>query len=321
MPQESMEGITKSDKSFAPTFVDPHLLLDMNFIGHCLIKSNISIPKEVINLYISYTLGPQLTHINANFTLGNCLFGSVKLTDLDRYMYMSCNTGFDSRSEFSFEDGSIGKCVITFGAGMSSSVHVDNKKKDIFVLDEGPTQGLDDTKLTAEPKYPFNFTQSGKRFVLNVYYNGSNSFLFVNATKIYQFKAKISEIKDYALCLGNLSKDFTINNMKKTGLKRVVIFFSVYYNPIDSNDILDIHKYLIKPTLYQIMFGLIKKIFIVLLTDLVNGSNQAKRVSLSNQKFLIHPTLINLRLNEYCQVFHYCPFSIELNRLIMWCKL
>ena len=47
--------------------------------------------------------------------------------------------------------------------------------------------------------------------------------------------------------------------MKKTGLKRVVIFFSVYYNPIDSNDILDIHKYLIKPTLYQIMFGLIKK--------------------------------------------------------------
>ena len=59
MPQESMEGITKSDKSFAPTFVDPPLLLDMNFIGHCLIKSNISIPKKVINLYISYTLGPQ----------------------------------------------------------------------------------------------------------------------------------------------------------------------------------------------------------------------------------------------------------------------
>ena len=49
-------------------------------------------------------------------------------------------------------------------------------------------------------------------------YIGSNSFLFVNATKVYQFKAKNSEIKDYALCLGNVSKDFTINNMKKTGL-------------------------------------------------------------------------------------------------------
>ena len=224
MSQESMENITKSDKSFAPTFVDPHLLPDMNFNGHCLIKSNISIPKKVINLYISYTLGPQLRHINANFTLGNCLFGSVKLTDLDKYMYISCDTGFDSRSECTFEDGSIGKYVITFGAGMSSSVHVDNKGKIIFVLDEGPTQDLHHTTLTAEPKYPINFTQSGKRFVLNLYYKGSNSFLFVNATKIYQFKAKISEIKDYALCLGNLSKDFTIN-MKKTGLKGVVIFF------------------------------------------------------------------------------------------------
>ena len=77
------------------------------------------------------------------------------------------------------------------------------------------TRGLDDTTLTAETKYPINFTQSGKRFVLSLHCNGSNSFLFVNATKIYQFKAKDSEIKDYTLCLGNISKHFTINNMKK----------------------------------------------------------------------------------------------------------
>ena len=51
------------------------------------------------------------------------------------------------------------------------------------------------------------------------------SFLFANATKIYQFKAKDSEIKDYALCLGNISKDFTINNIKETGLKGIIIFF------------------------------------------------------------------------------------------------
>ena len=44
-------------------------------------------------------------------------------------------------------------------------------------------------------------------------------FLFVNATKIYQFKAKETEIKYFLLCLGNVSEDFTINNMKKTGLK------------------------------------------------------------------------------------------------------
>ena len=109
---------------------------------------------------------------------------------------------------------------------MSSSVHVDNKGKDILILGEGPTQGLDDTTLTAEAKYPINSTQPGKRLVLSLHYNGSNSFLFVNATKVYQFKPKNSEMKDYALCLGNVSKDFTINNMKKDMIKRSCkIFF------------------------------------------------------------------------------------------------
>ena len=98
---------------------------------------------------------------------------------------------------------------------MSSSVHIDNKGKDILTLGERLTQGLDDTTLTAETKYPIIFTQTIKRFVLSLDYNGSNSFLFVNGTKIYQFKAKDSEIKDYALCLGNVLKDFTISNMKK----------------------------------------------------------------------------------------------------------
>ena len=88
---------------------------------------------------------------------------------------------------------------------MSSSVHVDNTGNNILILGEGPTQGLDDTTLTAEGKYPINFTQSEKRFVLSLHYNRSNSFFFVNATKAYQFKAKNSEIKDYALCLGNAS--------------------------------------------------------------------------------------------------------------------
>ena len=103
-----------------------------------------------------------------------------------------------------------------------------------------------DTTLTADAKYPINFAQPNKRFVLSLYYNGINGFLFVNTTKIYQFQAKNSEIKDYALCLGNISKDFTINNMNKTGLKGVVNFFSVDFNPIDTNDILDIHEYLMK---------------------------------------------------------------------------
>ena len=75
---------------------------------------------------------------------------------------------------------------------MSSSVRVDNKGEDILILGEGPTQRLDDSTLKAEAKYLTNFTQSGKTFVLSLHYNGSNSFLFVNAAKVYQVKAKKS---------------------------------------------------------------------------------------------------------------------------------
>ena len=87
---------------------------------------------------------------------------------------------------------------------MSSSVYIDKKWKDILIFGEEPTQRLDGTTLTAEAKYPINFTQSGKIYVLNLHYNGSNSSLFVNTTKIYQFKAKDFEIKYYELCLGNI---------------------------------------------------------------------------------------------------------------------
>ena len=56
MSEENIENITKSDNKFARTFVDHHILNEINFYGHCLINSNICIPKNVINLYISYTL-------------------------------------------------------------------------------------------------------------------------------------------------------------------------------------------------------------------------------------------------------------------------
>ena len=110
------------------------------------------------------------------------------------------------------------KNVIIFGDDTDSSVHIDNKYKDSLILGCRPTQGLNDTTLPAEAKYAFNFIQPRKRFVLSLHYNGSNSFSFVNATEIYQFKAKDSEVKDYTLCLGNISKDFTIK-YEKTALK------------------------------------------------------------------------------------------------------
>ena len=68
---------------------------------------------------------------------------------------------------------------------MSSSVHIENKGKDILIIGKVPTQGLDDTTLTVEAKYLINFKQSGKRFLLSLHYNRSNGFLFANATIVY----------------------------------------------------------------------------------------------------------------------------------------
>ena len=114
----------------------------------------------------------------------------------------------------------MGKYVIIFRFDMSSYVG-----KDILISGEGLTQELDDTTLTAEAIYPINLTQTNARFLKSLHCNGIHSFLFVNATKIYQFKVKNSEIKDCALCLGNISKDYTNNNMKNTGLKGIGNFF------------------------------------------------------------------------------------------------
>ena len=146
------------------------------------------------------------------------------------------------KETFSFPTGGFGKNVIIFGADMSSSVHVDNKKKDISVLGEGPTQGLDDTTLTAEKKYSINFTEHNKKFCLRLHYNGANSYLFVNGVEIHKFKEKDSEINAIPLCLGNISKDFSADNMKKTQLYGYVYDFSVDYDTIAVGDKLDIHK-------------------------------------------------------------------------------
>ena len=87
----------------------------------------------------------------------------------------------------------------------------------ILVLGKGPTQGLENT-LTAEKMYSINFTEKNKKFCLSLHYNGTNSYLFVNGTEIYTFKAKDSEIVATPLCLENISKNWLIDNMKKLDL-------------------------------------------------------------------------------------------------------
>ena len=79
-----------------------------------------------------------------------------------------------------------------------------------------------------------------------MHYNGANSYLFVTGKEIIKFKAKDSEISTYSLYLGNIWKDWSQDNMKKTGFNGYIYDFSTNYNAIALSDILDIHKYLMK---------------------------------------------------------------------------
>ena len=94
--------------------------------------------------------------------------------------------------------------------------------------------------------YSITFTEKNKKFCLSLHYNGANSYLFVNGTEIYKFKAKDSKIVASPLCLGNISKDWSTDNMKKAGFNGYVYGFSVDYGATEIGDIKDIHEYLMK---------------------------------------------------------------------------
>ena len=98
------------------------------------------------------------------------MFGAVTLTkntDIDKYKYSGYGIGFDRRSSFWFPSGGFGQNVIIVGEDMSSSAHIDNKKKDILVLGKGPTQGLKHN-LTAEKMYSINFTVARKKVLFEL---------------------------------------------------------------------------------------------------------------------------------------------------------
>ena len=95
----------------------------------------------------------------------------AKNVDIDKYKYSGYGIGFDKKGTFPVGKGFGRNCII-FRVDMRSSVHVDNKKKDILILGEGPTQELDSTKLTAEKMYSTNFIEISKKFCLSLHYNG-----------------------------------------------------------------------------------------------------------------------------------------------------
>ena len=168
------------------------------FIGSCL-KQKSFYSSKYINFFIN-ELDTWPRDLNSDFILRDCLFGGVTLAesaDPDIYIYTCYSFRFDLRSTFSLPGSSMGKNDSIFGADMSSSVHIDNKKKYSLIFSKGSTEGLGYSSLTEEAQYSINYSKSNKSICLSLHYNKSNIFVFVNATKIYQFKAKYSEIIKY----------------------------------------------------------------------------------------------------------------------------
>ena len=142
--------------------------------------------------------------------------------------------------------GRFGRNIIIFRVDMSSSAHADNKGKDILILGKGPTQRLGEHSLTAKKMYSVNFTDNGDKNCLSLHYNGKNSYLFINGVEITKFKAKDSNIITNPLCLGNISKYCSVDNIKDAESNGYCYDFSVDYDATSVDDIKDIHKYIMK---------------------------------------------------------------------------
>ena len=107
-------------------------------------------------------------------------------------------------------------------------------------------QGINGATIYADKIPPTNFTEQNKTFVLSLHYYRNFSYLYVNAIEQASFKTKDSKIKQTPLSLGNISTEFNISNMTKTGLYGSVYDFSVDYYAAPDDKIRNIHSYLIR---------------------------------------------------------------------------
>ena len=194
--------------------------------------------NNVVNIYIVYKLD----------TIQNALFGEVKITknsDISKNKYEGYGICFDEGGTFTKGNITNDKNVIIFGADMSFSIHANNRANNIYVLGDFLVQGINGTSIYAEKIYSKSFTEPGKKFVLSLHYNSSNSYLFVNGTQELKFKAKNDQILKEKLRVGNLFSDWTVANSTKAGLYGNFYDFVVDYQGIDGvKQIYVMHRYL-----------------------------------------------------------------------------
>ena len=130
---EAIKPPTTSDNSLIRTINNYYSSkVRVKFTGSCFKQSVTSYThRKIVNIYIVYELGASTPNVNDSI-LKNCLFGSVTLTkntDIDKYGYSGYGIGFDRKSSFLFQGGGFGQNVLIFGADLSSSAHIDNRKK------------------------------------------------------------------------------------------------------------------------------------------------------------------------------------------------
>ena len=253
LSNESIKPPTTTDNSLTPVLNYYGTKTKVSFEMSSLKQDKVTFNHgKIVDIYIVYKI-IRIADINgnrnSNLAVQNALFGAVSLTknaEVNKYKYSGYGIAFDRTSIFSFPGGGNGQNVIIFGADINSSIHVDNRGKDILIFGKGPTQGLGEHLLTAEKTYSIHFSKDNVKFCLSLHYNGANCYLFVNGSEIIKFKAKISQIAASPLCLGNISKDWSTDDMRKSRFTGYVYDFSVGYDAIGVDDIKDIHKYLMK---------------------------------------------------------------------------
>ena len=196
MSDEVIKSPNTPVNSLAPALSYIGNNIRVKFDRSCLKPDRITFTHgKIVNIYIVSEISVSVSSNNYP-PLENCFFDAIKLTknaDIDKSKYFVYGIGFDRRGTSSFPTGQFGCYVIIFRVDQSSSVHVDNNKKYILILGEGPTQGLDGASLTVEKKYSINFTVTRKKFCLSLYYNGTNIYLLM-VPKFINLKQKTLKV-------------------------------------------------------------------------------------------------------------------------------
>ena len=199
-------------------------------------------------IYCVYQIEPISLSRDDTFTVQNALFGAMQITknaDTSKYKYKGYGICFDEGGLFSIENINNRRNVLIFGVYENSVIHSNNKANNIFIMSDGFTQGINDTRLHAEKMYSRNFTQPSTKFVLSLHYNGDNSYLFVNGKQELKFKAKTESLVKEKLCIGNLSDQWSKIGSEKTGLYGNIYNFVVDYEAIIGvKAIYDMHRHL-----------------------------------------------------------------------------